>query len=296
MTKFLVFNCLTALLFIRSVSFAQTESFEEQVKNLAKNIKGTVGVTVMKVEEKQHFSWNGDKHFPMQSVFKFPIAMAVLHEIDSGNCSLDKMIHVAKEDMYKTYSPLRDKYPEGNIDVSIRDLLVYMVSLSDNNACDILLEKVVSVSKTETFLRKLGIKGIQIKASEKEMGKDWNVQYTNWTQPVEMGRLLEIVFREKALSKSSNTFLLKIMTETPTGLKRIKGLLPEGTSLAHKTGTSSTNSEGITAAVNDVGIVTLPNGKHLIICIFIMNANERAEGIEPTIAAIAKAAFDWGMK
>lgn len=296
MTKFLVFNCLTALLFIRSVSFAQTESFEEQVKNLAKNTKGTVGVTVMKVEEKQHFSWNGDKHFPMQSVFKFPIAMAVLHEIDSGNCSLDKMIHVAKEDMYKTYSPLRDKYPEGNIDVSIRDLLVYMVSLSDNNACDILLEKVVSVSKTETFLRKLGIKGIQIKASEKEMGKDWNVQYTNWAQPVEMGRLLEIVFREKVLSKSSNTFLLKIMTETPTGLKRIKGLLPEGTSLAHKTGTSSTSSEGITAAVNDVGIVTLPNGKHLIICIFIMNANERAEGIEPTIAAIAKAAFDWGMK
>ena len=62
------------------------------------------------------------------------------------------------------------------------------------------------------------------------------------------------------------------MTETTTGPKRIKGLLPADAVVAHKTGTSPTNSEGLSPATNDVGIITLPNGKHIAIAIFVCNS------------------------
>ena len=82
------------------------------------------------------------------------------------------------------------------------------------------------------------------------------------------------------------------MTESATGSNRIKGLLPAGTMVAHKTGSSSTDAQGVTPATNDVGIITLPNGKHLIIAVFVCNSTSDEQTRDGVIAKIAKAAFD----
>ena len=82
------------------------------------------------------------------------------------------------------------------------------------------------------------------------------------------------------------------MTETKTGQNRIKGQLPQGIAVAHKTGTSDTNKEGITAAVNDVGIITLPDGKHVAIAVFITNSREDVATNEKIISDISRAVWD----
>jgi beta-lactamase class A len=68
--------------------------------------------------------------------------------------------------------------------------------------------------------------------------------------------------------------------------------LPTGTIVAHKTGSSGTNDYGITAATNDVGIVTLPNEKHFAIVVFISNSTAGEEKCEDIIAEIAKVVWD----
>ncbi len=82
------------------------------------------------------------------------------------------------------------------------------------------------------------------------------------------------------------------MTATSTGVNRIKGRLPAGTPVAHKTGTSDTNAEGVTAAINDIGIVTLPNGEHVAISVFVANSKESNATNEKIIADIAKLVWD----
>jgi beta-lactamase class A len=119
------------------------------------------------------------------------------------------------------------------------------------------------------------------------------VQYLNWCKPVEMTILLDEFYRGKILSKPNTDFLYKIMTETITGPKRLKGMLPAGTVLAHKTGSSPTNAEGLSPATNDVGIITLPNGKHLVISVFVCNSTDDEATREGVIAKIAKTAFDF---
>ena len=106
------------------------------------------------------------------------------------------------------------------------------------------------------------------------MASSWELQYTNWCKPAEMTVLLDMFYNGKILAKPTNDFLYKLMTETSTGPKRIKGLLPDGTVVAHKTGTSPTNAEGLSPATNDVGIITLPNGKHLAIAVFVCNSTD----------------------
>ena len=83
------------------------------------------------------------------------------------------------------------------------------------------------------------------------------------------------------------------MKGTETGKARLKGLLPKNTIVAHKTGTSGANKEGLTAAVNDIGIVFLPNGQHYFISVFVTKSTENAETNEKIIADISKATWNY---
>jgi len=138
-------------------------------------------------------------------------------------------------------------------------------------------------------------KDISIQANEAEMHKDWNVQFTNWTTPNSAAKLLKAIYDQQLLSPTCNNFLLKTMTETTTGTKRIKGHLPASVVVAHKTGSSGTNKKGITAAVNDMGIVTLQNGKHFIISVFVSNSSENEVTNEKIIADISRVSWDYFM-
>ena len=125
------------------------------------------------------------------------------------------------------------------------------------------------------------------------MHKDWDAQFSNWTTPKAATDLLVAFYTKNILSDSSFNFLLKTMIETSTGKNRIKGQLPEGTIVAHKTGSSGTNDEGITAASNDIGIVTLPNGNHFAIAVFVSKSKENDETNEKIISDIAKVTWDY---
>ncbi len=288
-------SCLLvfALSVSATITHAQEKDLLTQIKEIAPEAKGVVGVSILGLESGDTLNYNGNSRLVLHSVMKFPIAMTVLNLVDKGKYKLDQKVKVSKKDMLSKnmYSPLRDKYPDGT-EISLSELLSYMVSQSDNTACDFLLSKIGGPAVVEAYIQSLGIKGIAINASESEMAAAWEVQYTNWSKPAAMVHLLDILYHDKALSKTSNDFLLKVMTETTTGPKRIKGLLPADAVVAHKTGTSPTNSEGLSPATNDVGIITLPNGKHLAIAIFVCNSTADETTRELVIAKIAKAAWD----
>jgi beta-lactamase class A len=192
-----------------------------------------------------------------------------------------------------TWSPLRDKYPDGNVKIPLAEIIRFMVSESDNNACDILLRLVGGAKTVNDYIHELGIKNIAIRYNEEEMHREWNVQFSNWTTPVATTRLLKLFYDGKILSAKSYDFLWKVMCETSTGKERIKGQLPTGTLVAHKTGTSGTNAQGITAAINDIGIVTLPNGNHFVISVYVSNSKENTQTNEKIISDISKLVWDY---
>ncbi len=277
-----------------SSSYSQIDSLKNKIEQIIKTKDATVGVSICGIENKDGLNINSEMHFPMQSVFKFHIALAVLNQVDKGKLKLDKEIFISKKELLpNTWSPIREAYPEGNVKLKLSEIIRYIVAQSDNNGCDILLRKIGGPKKVEKHIHKLGIKNISIKYNEEEMHKDWNVQFSNWTTPKAATDLLVKFYRENILTKSSFGFLWKVMVETSTGKNRIKGQLPRGTIVAHKTGSSGTNDEGITAASNDIGIVTLPNGKHFAIAVFVSNSKETEETNEKIISEISKAAWDY---
>lgn len=275
----------------------RTDLLRKKIEQIVSNKNAVVGVSIIGNEGKDTLSLNGDRRFPMQSVFKFHIALAVLSEIDKGKLSLDQKIEISKDELLPEafWSPLRDENPNGG-SFTIEKLIQYSVSHSDNTACDILIRLIGTPKTVEEYIKKSGIGDIQITFNEEEMQAKWENMFQNWTTPKAASSTLELFYDNKnnLLSKTSYDFFWKTNKETTTGKKRIKGLLPEGTIVAHKTGWSGTNKEtGITAAVNNIGIVFLPNGEYFIISVFVSESKENFETNEKIIADIAKATYDF---
>jgi beta-lactamase class A len=274
----------------------QNQDLQKQIEQIASAAKGRVGMQAVVIETGESVSLNSKEHFPMQSVYKLPIAMSVLSQVDAGRLKLEQRVRVEKSDFVREgqRSPVRDKNPNG-VELSIGELLRFAVSESDGTASDVLLKLAGGGEAVGKYLSGLNVSEMAVVNSEKEMGQDWETQYRNWASPEGAVTLLRALHEGRALAAQSQALLLKLMTESPTGPKRLKGLLPGGAVVAHKTGTSGTNASGVNAATNDIGIVTLPNGRHVAIAVFVSDSPADDATREGVIAKTAKAVWDkWG--
>lgn len=237
-------------------------------------------------------SFHAGERFPMQSVYKLPIAMAVLHEVDRGKLKLAGQVRVDRSEYVSSgqHSPLRDAHPDGAV-VTIEELLRLAVSESDGSASDVLLRMIGGPQEVMKYLREVDVKDVHVRDTEMRIGQDHAVQYANWSTPNGAVAVLRALYESRGLSTESRGLLLKFMTDTASFPTRIKGLLPASTLVAHKTGSSGTEN-GMTAATNDIGIITLPDGRHLAIAVFVSDSKADASTRDSVIARIARAVWD----
>ncbi len=257
---------------------------------LTKN--ATFGIGIYDFENQDTLFINKDKQFTLVSVVKFPQAVAILKRVDEGILNYDMKIHFEKSDLRPdTYSPLADERSAESVDITLSEALSYTISRSDNNVCDKLFKILGGTKVAENYIQNLGLKSISIGTDYANI--ETNTIHANQSSPKDMLELLRLFYDDEILSKKSKELLWRKMVETSTGPDRIKGLLHEGTVVGHKTGTSGTDKNGITAAFNDIGIVKLPNGRSFAIVIFISDSREDKITNAKIIAEISKATYDY---
>lgn len=285
---------LLFLQFLTSYSFSQLSSLRSKIEAITHDKKAKIGVSILDLNKGDTLTLNNSHHFPMQSVFKFHLALAVLNLVDKGKMALNQPIFVKKSDMLlNLYSPMREKYPEGNVTLPLREILQFTVSQSDNSGCDLLFRLIGGPEKANQYIHSLGIKEVAIKNPEVEIQADWGIQYKNWTTPSAATKLLESFYKKNILSKNSYDFLWKTMVETTTGPNKLKGKLPKEAIVAHKTGYSGANKDGLVGATNDIGIVILPNGKKFAIALFVSDSLEDEKTNDEIMAEVTKVVWDY---
>lgn len=291
------------LILILSISLFSINTFAQNIDKLRTELNqiistknATVGISLKGIGNKDTLSINGNMNMPMMSVFKFHIALAVLNEVDNGKLALNQKVFIKKEDLKEgTWSPIREEFPNGNMDLTIDQLLRYTASHSDNNGCDILLELIGGTETVQKFINKNDIKDFNIKVNEDQM-RNWENLYINTTTPIATTQLLDKFYKGKVLKKATTKYLYQLMVECSRGITWMKAGLPEGTELAHRTGISGTNEKNLRVAMNDIGIVKLPNGKHFILSVYLKNITEPREDTEKIIADITKATWNYFIK
>ncbi|MCG2612841.1 class A beta-lactamase [Terrimonas sp. NA20] len=282
---------IISLMFCQSahsqLTVKEMDSLRANVSRIAGSINARVGVCITQPGSSDSaILYRGDERFPMLSVYKFPIAIAVLKEMDRGNLWMEKYAPYSRDSIFTREEEV---YTEANFPggkVTVGQLLTLMLVRGSNTACDQLLALLKGPANLQNYLRELNVVDMGINATEREVQTDSLRRYDNWTTPVEMNRLLSIAFTESYLTTKNHDFLWDKMAETLTGADRIKGLLPRDIRVAHRTGTGF-------GSYNDVGIIFLPNGKHLVISVFIAEAVDAPQRCSEAIARIAKLAWDY---
>ena len=306
MGKTYAFLSTKTILFLTLIFLSRTGK-TQNIKELKKNIEtlvhsksAKVGVAISGMQSKDTLSIQGNTPLPLQSVFKYHLALAVLHRVDQKEISLSTMFDINKHTMESyshLWSPIRKKYPNG-VKMKLAEIIKYTVAWSDNVGCDMLLKLIGGPKVLQSYLHAIGIQDVAILYNEITMQSKWENQYKNWTTAKAANQALQLLLEnpKKQWSTTSQKFLLDILKTTKTGRKKIRGFLPKETIVAHKTGHSGKNEKGITGATNDIGIVFLPNGNYFYISVFVSDSTENDEANQKIIAEITKLAWNYFSK
>jgi beta-lactamase class A len=281
--------------FLVAENSSDESALQKQIREIASDARGKVSVACSLPKSSLNCDLDPHAHPPMQSVFKLPLAIAVLHQVERGALTLDQPIRFLREDRIPhAYSPLQDKYPEAGVDVPLQELLQMTVSLSDNVAADILLRIAHGPDAVGDYIASLGVKGFRLQDGERALHQEVSVQYRNWFEPAGAVQLLRRISDDSPLTRVHTDLLLSWMEDSPL-TDRLKGDLPPGTRVAHKAGTSDVDN-GVAHATNDIGLITLPDGRRLAIAVFVTDSVADEATRKKVIARIARAAYDAGIR
>jgi beta-lactamase class A len=318
---------LAALLWLLAPADTGREALEARIAVIAPEAGGTVGVCVLHLESGRGASLHGGQALPMASVFKLPVAVEVLRRVDRGALKLDQNVALGPGDM-RFHSVIAEHASAGRATLSIGELLEAMIVDGDNTAADRLLTLAGGPEVITAQLEEAGFPDIRVDRGEAEIAFDfagvspppppatWSLTVMSkaidgapqdsrraayqrflgdprdTATPDAMVQLLRSVQEGRRLSPESRERLLTLMTKSRTGPQRLRGKLPAGIPVAHRTGTCG-DFGSQNACTNDVGIVTLPGGGgHVLIAVFVKGSDRSLEARERAIAQIARAAYD----
>jgi beta-lactamase class A len=296
---------------------------QQQIEFVAHATDGVVGVSATHIETGRSVSVRGAESFPMASAFKVPVAVQLITMVEAGQLTLDKMITLAPQDLHPGSGKVSELLFHPGVALSVENLMELMLVISDNSAADLMLREAGGSEAVTARMRALALPGIRVDRPTALLISDWvgaknippEAQWNRdmWDQiynkipngehmqarriqmkdprdtatPDDMTRLLVHIWRKDLFTPLNANVLLGMMERCQTGKARIKGMLPQGTDVAHKTGT-------LGGVANDVGVITLPNGLgHVAVSVFTKASNKSEDAEEKAVAEVARTVYDY---
>lgn len=299
-----------------------TSRLEQELARIEPSGGGQLGVAAVHLETGKTFYYKADDQYPMASTYKVPIAVQAFTLAQQGKLDLNRMVAWDTTDLH-IGSEAFLLFRKPGFAMSVRNLIETMLILSENNSTDLMLALSGGGTAVTGRMRDAGIPDMRIDRPTAEIianpfgitdiwtgGKfdrsKWERQYgalsaarrdsaayyyardpRDHTTPKAMLTLLTKLWKGELLTKENTAALLDIMYRCETGAGRIKGMLPPGTRVAHKTGTYP-------GTANDVGIIDLPDGTHVAVALYLKGSSKiEGKDLEDALAQSARAVYDF---
>ena len=272
----------------------QTElerELEQRLTSICNRAQGSVGVAVVHVETARAVSVNGNTALPLYSVFKLPLAITVLKDVEANRLKVDQAVHVTPDEIVSG-TPENTALWLNPVDRTVAQLMEFSIARSDNTSTDKLLKLIGGPAHVTEQMRALGFNSLNIHSSVKDYVK--SRQNVNTGSAEDLANLLAQLHQGKILQPAQSQLLVGYMRGAVTGLRRLRGDLPAGTIVADKTGSGERDAETKTVkATNDVGLITLPNGRGTLAMAVLLTDSKLVDvEQEKLIAELARAAYD----
>ncbi len=297
---------------------------QKQLELVAKGATdAAVGVSATHIETGRTVSLRGGDGFPMASAVKIPFAVQLMSLVEDGKASLERMVPLAPKDLHPGSGTLSELFFHPGVSLSLENYMELMLVISDNTAADVVLREGGGPEAVTAKMKSLGLPGIRVDRNIAILISDWmgaraippesewthdmwdklynavperehmQARRAQWADPRDtatpddMTKLVTRIWKRNLFSTRNSAVLLGMLERCQTGKSRLKGLLPAGTPVSHKTGT-------LGGVADDVGVITLPgDAGHVAISVFTKGSSKPSEASEKAIAEIARTVYDY---
>lgn len=282
---------LTACRQREAVSHDYKTGLEKELTAIADSAKGEIGIAL--IYDGDTLTVNNDAIYPMMSVFKLHQAVALCRMFEENGTSLDSVMTLRRSELDPdTWSPMLKDHTGEEISLPMRRLLEYTLIESDNNASNEMFVRLMSPAACDSVIAGIIPRGsFEIRFNEAEMQADHSRAYSNRTSPLGAAILIDRLFTDTLVGKSYRDFIKSALLRCQTGPDKISAALSEteGITIGHKTGSGYRDENGRLAASNDVAFVTLPDGRHYSLAVFVKDFDGTDAEAAATIARISAA-------
>lgn len=284
---------IAAIMFFVSCSDRTMTQLENTIVSIIEDRPARIGVAVI-TDTGDTLSVNDSDDYPMMSMFKLHEAVAVCRTLEEKGASIDTVLAVSRDELnMQTWSPMLKEYTDEVFEISVRRLMEYLLVDSDNNASNLLFERIVPVAAADSIVASLMPEhGFRMSYTEAQMQREHGLSYLNATSPLAYASLVKRVFTDSLISAGNQEFIREMMRRCGTGNGRIAAGLPEGVEFAHRTGSGYVNERGEVIAVNDGGYVTLPDGRSYAIAVLVKDFAGPQEDADAAIAEVSRAVYE----
>lgn len=279
------------------------EALQQELNRIAASFQGKVGIGVTQAGCDWVVGARQDEFFPQQSVSKLWVALSVLDAVDQGKVRLDQPLTLRPEDLVVFNQPMRWRLlEEGSLTLPVHSLLESSLSLSDNLANDKLLWTVGGPDHVRGVLKDRGLHGIRFGPGERLLqsgiaGVEWKPELAlannfndarerlpleqrqallaryvadpmDGATPAGISKALGQLAMGDLLSPANTQVMLDIMAHSRSGPRRLKGGVPAGWKVYHKTGTGQ-ELRGLATGYNDVAVFQAPDGTSYGVAVMI---------------------------
>lgn len=282
---------LTACRQPTGVSSDYKAELKKELTAIADSAKGDVGIAL--IYDGDTLTVNNDAIYPMMSVFKLHQAVALCRMFEENGTSLDSVMTLRRSELDPdTWSPMLKDHTGEEISLPMRRLLEYTLIESDNNASNEMFVRLMPPAACDSVIAGIIPRGsFEIRFNEAEMQADHSQAYSNRTSPLGAAILIDRVFTDTLVGKDYQDFIKSALMRCQTGPDKISAALSEreGITIGHKTGSGYRDDNGRLAASNDVAFITLPDGRHYSLAVFVKDFDGTDAEAAATIARISEA-------
>lgn len=282
---------LTACRQPTGVSSDYKAELKKELTAIADSAKGDVGIAL--IYDGDTLTVNNDAIYPMMSVFKLHQAVALCRMFEENGTSLDSVMTLRRSELDPgTWSPMLKDHTGEEISLPMRRLLEYTLIESDNNASNEMFVRLMPPAACDSVIAGIIPRGsFEIRFNEAEMQADHSQAYSNRTSPLGAAILIDRVFTDTLVGKDYQDFIKSALMRCQTGPDKISAALSEreGITIGHKTGSGDRDDNGRLAASNDVAFITLPDGRHYSLAVFVKDFDGTDAEAAATIARISEA-------
>ena len=301
---------------------AAPTQLRDQVVGLGRAFNGKAGIAIISLRDGWEIDWNAGTLFPQQSCSKLWVAITALDAVDHGQISLSDKVTLGRSDLTLFHQPLREKILGGGHTTTLGSLMFDAITESDNTANDKLMRSVGGPSAVREMIARKGLGAIRFYNGERALqskiaGLIWAPSYSlgnafyaarnalpmavrraaferyisdpyDGASPHAVAGGLASLKRGELLKPASTARLLSIMGQTRTGKLRVRAALAPGWDWNHKTGTGQ-ELGGRIGGINDIGLLTAPDGTVYAMAIMTVPDNNSAGGAQELMRDVAKA-------